>query len=152
MYKYIFIISLFLFVNDKTYSYPVGKGLSCFANSKERSFDHKIFRGLFFESEKSVRVVSFKNKNNSLKIISKQTHYKISDDQIKFKIKFIWYGSISFEDFILDRNTLMLEHVSKNNQNKLSCEILSGNFMHEMNQIKSSFQLNYDQELKKNKI
>ena len=61
-------------------------------------------------------------------------------------------NNISFEDFILDRNTLMLEHVSKNNQNKLSCEILSGNFMHEMNQIKSSFQLNYDQELKKNKI
>ena len=141
----------FLIFSSETYANPLGKGLSCFVINKKPS-NYNIFRGLYFESEKFVRVVSIKNKNNSLKIISKQTHYKISDDLIKFKIKFIWYGDISFEDFELNRNTLKLMHTSKNEKNDLSCEVSSGDFMNEMNKLKKTFQFNYDQELKKNKI
>ena len=144
------LIFFLIFLNE-TYANPIGKGLSCFVVDKKPS-DYNVFRGLYFESEKFVRVVSIKNKNNSLKIISKQTHYKISDDLIKFKIKFIWYGNISFENFELNRNTLKLIHTSKNEKKDLSCEVSSGDFMNEMNKLKSTFQLNYDQELKKNKI
>ena len=75
-------------------SRPVGKGLSCSPEENSLNQNYESFRGLYFESDNSVRVVSFKRKNNSLKIISKLTPYKISENFVKFKIKFIWYGDI----------------------------------------------------------
>ena len=96
--------------------------------------------------------MSFKNKNNSLKVISKQTPYKISKDQINFKIKFIWYGDISFEYFMLNRNNLDLTHNFKNYEHNLECEIITNEFMSEMNSIKTEFQNTFDDKLKSNNI
>ena len=126
---------------------PIGKGLYC--NEELLDFTNfENFRGIFFESNDLVRVVGFKNKNNSLKIISKTTPYKISDEKIKFKIKFIWYGNISFENFSLKRQNLELSHTSNNKILKMKCEIVKGNFMSQMNNLKLKFQsiliLNYN--------
>ena len=96
------IYFLFLiFLSFESYGSPVGKGLACQINEKLEFSSYQNFKGIFFETDKSVRVVSFKMKNNSLKVISKQTPYKILQDKIDFKIKFIWYGNISFEKYIL---------------------------------------------------
>ncbi len=152
MKKKIILILFCLLINNETFSSPVGKGLSCYSKNIINEYQYEKFRGIYFESTKSVRVVSFKNKNNSLQIISKQTPYKISDDKINFKIKFIWYGNISFENFILNRKTLDLNHELKSKQYNLECSFLSDDFMKEMSKIKSKFQVHFDNELKSNKI
>ena len=130
---------------------PIGKGLACQNNDKLESSVYQKFKGLFFETNKSVRVVSFKMKNNSLKVISKQTHYKISKDKIDFKIKFIWYGNISFEKYSLDRQSLVMNYENNNDIIDLKCRIVNKNFMKEMNEIKSYFQMNNTNNIEINK-
>ena len=112
--KILFIASLNFLVFFELQSRPVGKGLSCFPEKNSVNNNYESFRGLYFESDNSIRVVSFKSKNKSLKIISKLTPYKISENFIKFKIKFIWYGDISFEEFTLRRKDLELNHEINN--------------------------------------
>ena len=68
-YVLIFSNTIFIFSN-KVNSSPIGKGLSCKPVDQINFSNFDVFRGLFFESNKSVRVVSFKSKNSSLKIIS----------------------------------------------------------------------------------
>ena len=151
-FRNILFLFILCFIFNQSSSSPVGKGLSCFVNNKIDHSNFKSFRGLFFESDKSVRVVSFKIKNNSLKIISKQTPYKTSNEKIRFKIKFIWYGNISFEDFVLDRDTLSINHEFEGRTNKLNCEILTDDFMSAMNKLKLNFQINFESKLKSKKI
>ena len=150
--KIFFITSFNFLVLSELQSKPVGKGLSCFSEEDSINDNYESFRGLYFESDNSIRVVSFKSKNKSLKIISKLTPYKISENFVKFKIKFIWYGDISFEEFTLARKNLELNH-EKNNKNKvLKCKILDGEFMPEMIELKNFFQLKFDDDLNSNKI
>ena len=149
--KIFFITCLNLFVLSELQSRPVGKGLSCFPED-DLVNNYELFRGLYFESDNSIRVVSFKSKNNSLKIISKLTPYKISENFVKFKIKFIWYGDISFEEFTLRRKDLELNHEINNKNRVLKCKILDGEFMPEMIELKNLFQLKFDDGLKSNKI
>ena len=141
-----------LLVLSELQSKPVGKGLSCFSEEDSVNNNHESFRGLYFESDNSIRVVSFKSKNKSLKIISKLTPYKISENSVKFKIKFIWYGDISFEEFTLRRRDLELNHEISNENRVLQCKILDGEFMPEMIELKNLFQLEFDDGLKSNKI
>ena len=149
--KIFFIVSLIFSVFFELQSRPVGKGLSCL--SEEDSVNnYESFRGLYFESDNSIRVVSFKSKNKSLKIISKLTPYKISENSVKFKIKFIWYGDISFEEFTLRRKDLELNHEINNENRVLKCKILDGEFMPEMIGLKNLFQLKFDDGLRSNKI
>ena len=149
--KIFFITSLNLLVLSDVQSRPVGKGLSCFPED-DLVNNYESFRGLYFESDNSIRVVSFKSKNKSLKIISKLTPYKISENSVKFKIKFIWYGDISFEEFTLRRKDLELNHEINNKNRVLKCKILDGEFMPEMIELKNLFQLKFDDGLKSNKI
>ena len=141
-----------LLVLSELQSKPVGKGLSCFSKEDSLNDNYESFRGLYFESDNSIRVVSFKSKNKSLKIISKLTPYKISENFVKFKIKFIWYGDISFEEFALGRKDLELNHEINNKNRVLKCKILDGEFMPEMIELKNFFQLKFDDGLKSNKI
>ena len=141
-----------LLVLSELQSKPVGKGLSCFSKEDSLNDNYESFRGLYFESDNSIRVVSFKSKNKSLKIISKLTPYKISENSVKFKIKFIWYGDISFEEFTLGRRDLELNHEINNINKILKCKILDGEFMPEMIELKNFFQLKFDDGLKSNKI
>ena len=150
--KIFFITSLNLLVFSELQSRPVGKGLSCFPEDDLANNNYESFRGLYFESDNSIRVVSFKSKNKSLKIISKLTPYKISENFVKFKIKFIWYGDISFEEFTLRRKNLELNHEINNNNRVLKCKILDGEFMPEMIELKNFFQVKFDDGLKSNKI
>ena len=149
--KIFFITCLNLFVLSELQSRPVGKGLSCFPED-DLVNNYELFRGLYFESDNSIRVVSFKSKNKSLKIISKLTPYKISENSVKFKIKFIWNGDISFEEFTLRRKDLELNHEINNKNRVLKCKILDGEFMPEMTELKNLFQLKFDDGLKSNKI
>ena len=150
----IFFITIFLnfLVHFELQSRPVGKGLSCFPADDLDNNNYESFRGLYFESDNSIRVVSFKSKNKSLKIISKLTPYKISEKSVKFKIKFIWYGDISFEEFTLRRKDLELSHEINNENRVLKCKILDDEFMPEMIELKNLFQLKFDDGLKSNKI
>ena len=150
--KIFFIASLIFSVFFELQSRPVGKGLSCFSAEDSVNNNYESFRGLYFESDNSIRVVSFKSKNNSLKIISKLTPYKISENSVKFKIKFIWYGDISFEEFTLRRKDLELSHEIDNENRVLKCKILDDEFMPEMIELKNLFQLKFDDGLKSNKI
>ena len=150
--KIFFIVSLNFVVFFELQSRPVGKGLSCFSEEESVNNNYESFRGLYFESDNSIRVVSFKSKNKSLKIISKLTPYKITENTVKFKIKFIWYGNISFEEFSLARKDLELNHEINNKNRVLKCKILDGEFMPEMNELKNFFQLKFDDGLKSNKI
>ena len=150
--KIFFITSFNFLVLSELQSKPVGKGLSCFSEEDSINDNYESFRGLYFESDNSIRVVSFKSKNKSLKIISKLTPYKISDKSVKFKIKFIWYGDISFEEFTLRRKDLELNHEINNKNIVLKCKILDGEFMPEMIELKNLFQLKFDDGLKSNKI
>ena len=67
------IIKIFLFASlnilvlSELQSKPIGKGLSCFSKEDSVNNNHESFRGLYFESDNSIRVVSFKSKNQSLK-------------------------------------------------------------------------------------
>ena len=149
--KIFFITCLNLLVLSELQSRPVGKGLSCFPED-DLVINYELFRGLYFESDNSIRVVSFKSKNKSLKIISKLTPYKISENFVKFKIKFIWYGDISFEEFTLRRKNLELNHEINNKNRVLKCKILDGEFMPEMIELKNFFQVKFDDGLKSNKI
>ena len=149
--KIFLFASLNLFVLSELQSRPVGKGLSCFPED-DLVNNYELFRGLYFESDNSIRVVSFKSKNKSLKIISKLTPYKISENSVKFKIKFIWYGDISFEEFTLGRSDLELNHQINNENRVLKCKILDGEFMPRMIELKNLFQLKFDDGLKSNKI
>ena len=150
--KIFFFASLNLLVFSELQSKPVGKGLSCFSQEDSVNNNYESFRGLYFESDNSIRVVSFKSKNKSLKIISKLTPYKISENFVKFKIKFIWYGDISFEEFTLSRKDLELNHEINNKNKVLKCKILDGEFMPEMIELKNFFQVKFDNGLKSNKI
>ena len=150
--KIFLFASLNLLVLSELQSKPVGKGLSCFSEEDSVNNNYESFRGLYFESDNSIRVVSFKSKNKSLKIISKLTPYKISDNFVKFKIKFIWYGDISFEEFTLSRKDLELNHEINNKNEVLKCKILDGEFMPEMIELKNFFQVKFDDGLKSNKI
>ena len=150
--KIFFITSFNFLVLSELQSKPVGKGLSCFSEEDSVNNNYESFRGLYFESDNSIRVVSFKSKNKSLKIISKLTPYKISDNFVKFKIKFIWYGDISFEEFTLSRKDLELNHEINNKNKVLKCKILDGEFMPEMIELKNFFQSKFDNGLKSNKI
>ena len=150
--KIFLFASLNLLVLSELQSTPVGKSLSCFSKEDSVNNNHESFRGLYFESDNSIRVVSFKSKNKSLKIISKLTPYKITENFVKFKIKFIWYGDISFEEFTLGRKDLELNHEINNENRVLKCKILDGEFMPEMIQLKNLFQLKFDDGLKSNKI
>ena len=123
----------------KVYSNPTGKSLSCSSIVKE-NLNYKNYKGISFETEKSVRVVTFKMKNNQLKVISKLTPYKVDNNNISFKIKFIWYGNIFFEEFNLNRESLYLINTSKGKVSKLKCDIVEGNFMHTMNKKKEEYQ------------
>ena len=137
------IYFLFLiFLSFESYGSPVGKGLACQNNEKLEFSSYQNFKGIFFETDKSVRVVSFKMKNNSLKVISKQTPYKILQDKIDFKIKFIWYGNISFEKYILNRESLIVNYEKNQNKFDLKCRIVKNDFMKEMNELRSYFQIN----------
>ena len=149
--KIFFITCLNLLVLSELQSRPVGKGLSCFPED-DLVNNYELFRGLYFESDNSIRVVSFKSKNKSLKIISKLTPYKISENSVKFKIKFIWYGDISFEEFTLGRKDLELNHEINNENRVLKCKILDGEFMPEMIELKNFFQMKFNDGLKSNKI
>ena len=149
--KIFFITCLNFLVLSELQGRPVGKGLSCFPED-DLVNNYELFRGLYFESDNSIRVVSFKSKNKSLKIISKLTPYKISENSVKFKIKFIWYGDISFEEFTLRRKDLELNHEINNKNRVLKCKILDGEFMPEMIELKNLFQLKFDDDLKSNKI
>ena len=147
-----FITFLNFLMLSELQSKPVGKGLSCFSEEDSVNNNYESFRGLYFESDNSIRVVSFKSKNKSLKIISKLTPYKISENSVKFKIKFIWYGDISFEEFTLGRRDLELNHEINNENRILKCKILDREFMPEMIKLKNLFQLKFDDGLKSNKI
>ena len=150
--KIFFFTILILFILSELQSKPVGKGLSCFSEEDSVNNNYESFRGLYFESDNSIRVVSFKSKNKSLKIISKLTPYKISEKSVKFKIKFIWYGDISFEEFTLGRRDLELNHEINNKNRVLKCKILDSEFMPEMIKLKNFFQVKFDDGLKSNKI
>ena len=150
--KIFFITSFNFLVLSELQSKPVGKGLSCFSKEDSDNNNYESFRGLYFESDNSIRVVSFKSKNKSLKIISKLTPFKISEKSVKFKIKFIWYGDISFEEFTLRRKDLELDHEINNENKVLKCKILDGEFMPEMIELKNLFQSKFDDGLKSNKI
>ena len=150
--KIFFITFLNFLMLSELQSKPVGKGLSCFSEEDSLNDNYESFRGLYFESDNSIRVVSFKSKNKSLKIISKLTPYKISENSVKFKIKFIWYGDISFEEFTLGRRDLELNHEINNENRILKCKILDREFMPEMIKLKNLFQLKFDDGLKSNKI
>ena len=150
--KIFFLASFNFLVLLELQSRPVGKGLSCFPEKDSVNNNYESFRGLYFESDDSIRVVSFKSKNKSLKIISKLTPYKISENVVKFKVKFIWYGDISFEEFTLGRKDLELNHEINNENRVLKCKILDDEFMPEMIELKNLFQLKFDDGLKSNKI
>tara|TARA_X000000950_G_scaffold266429_1_gene341914 strand:- start:946 stop:1416 length:471 start_codon:yes stop_codon:yes gene_type:complete len=132
---------------SNVYSNPTGKSLSCNSIYKENS-NYKNYKGISFETEKSVRVVTLKMKNNQLKVVSKLTPYKVKDNNILFKIKFIWYGNIFFEEFNLNRESLDLMNTSKNKVDKLKCDIVEGDFMHFMNKKKDIYQEIFEKKLR----
>lgn len=152
LFSIIFGMLIALFI-EKVFSNPTGKSLSCRSILKE-NINYKNYKGISFETEKSVRVVTLKMKNNQLKVVSKLTPYKINKNNIFFKVKFIWYGNIFFEEFNLNRENLNLVNTSKNKVSKLECDIVEGDFMQMMNKEKDSYQEILDKKLGKgnNKI
>lgn len=149
--KYLFIFLSSILICIEGQSSPVGKNLSCFMDNKTNE-NYLSFRGISFETDKSVRVASLKVKNNQLKVISKLTPYKLKKTIINFKIKFIWYGNIFFEDFSLDRTSLKLFHSKNKDINELSCKIVKGDFMSEMNKKRDELQKVLDKSLNDKKI
>ena len=141
---------LILSSSSKVYTNPTGNSLSCSSTIKE-NLNYKSYKGISFETEKSVRVVTFKMKNNQLKVVSKLTPYKLNNNNIFFKIKFIWYGNIFFEEFNLNRESLDLINTSKGKVNKLQCNIVKGEFMKVMNKKKDEYQDIFEERSKKGK-
>ena len=129
----------FLLSSSKVFSNPTGKSLSCNSIVK-KNYNYKNYKGISFETEKSVRVVTLKMKNNQLKVVSKLTPYKVKNNNIFFKIKFIWYGNIFFEEFNLNRESLDLINTSKNKVSRLKCDIVEGDFMRLMKEKKDIYQ------------
>ena len=148
-YLFIFLFSITIWTESK--SSPVGKNLSCTVDDITNK-NYLKFRGVSFETNKSVRVVSLNIKNNQLKVISKLTPYKLNKNMINFKIKFIWYGNIFFENFHLDRKNLKLFHSKNKERSELNCEIIKGDFMTEMNKKREKLQKLYNKDLDNNKI
>ena len=68
--------------------------------------NYESFRGLYFESDNSIRVVSFKVKINLLKLFQNLLLIKFLRISVKFKIKFIWYGDISLKNLLWEEETL----------------------------------------------
>ena len=97
-------------------------------------------------------MVTIKEKNNNLKIVSKQTPYSTGNEKIQFKIKFIWYGNIFFENFEIDRKTLTLNLSTNNQKEKFSCNILKIDFMKFINKKKEEYQKYLDEESFSNQI
>ena len=60
LFSIIFGISIILLIG-KSFSNPTGKSLSCNSVLKE-NLNYKSFKGISFETEKSVRVVTLKMK------------------------------------------------------------------------------------------
>ena len=148
---FVISVSIILLFEKKTTSSPVGKSLFCESeNSNKNSYNS--FRALKFETGKSVRVVTIKEKNNNLKIVSKQTPYSTGNEKIQFKIKFIWYGNIFFENFEIDRKTLTLNLSTNNQKEKFSCNILKIDFMKFINKKKEEYQKYLDEESFSNQI
>ena len=148
-YLFVFLLLILIFIEGQTS--PVCKNLYCFMDNTTNE-NYLKFRGISFETGKSVRVASLKVKNNQLKVISKLTPYKLKKTMINFKIKFIWYGNIFFEDFRLDRNTLKLFHSKNKDISELSCKIVKGDFMSEMNKKRDELQKILDKNLNNKKI
>ena len=119
-----FLITFILEIN--TISSPVGKALFCVSENR--------------------------NKNSNLKIVTKQTPYLTSKENIKFKIKFIWYGNIYFENFEIDRKTLSLNLSTNNQKEKFSCNILRIDFMKFINEKKDEYQEYLNEEVFSNQI
>ena len=139
------IIGIFFLISiSKTHANPTGKSVSCHSSLKE-NLNYKNYKGISFETERSVRVVTLKMKNNKLKVVSKLTPYKIKKNNIYFKIKFIWYGNIFFEEFNLNRDNLDLINNSKNQVRQLKCKVINGDFMAEMNKVKEKYQSIFQQ-------
>ena len=67
-----------------------------------------------------------------------------------FKLKFIWYGNIFFEEFYSIEN-LKLTNTSNIIKN-LHCKILENDFMFEMNKYKNNFQAIFDESVGKKKF
>ena len=149
--KYLFVFLSSIFICIESQSSPVGKNLSCFVDNMTNE-NYLKFRGISFETDKSVRVASLKVKNNQLKVISKLTPYKVKKNIINFKIKFIWYGNIFFENFRLDRTTLKLFHSKNKDLSELSCKIVKGDFMSEMNKMRGELQKVLDKNLNNKRI
>ena len=147
-----FVFFLITFILErKTISSPVGKALFCVSEISNKN-SYNSFRAFKFETGKSVRVVTIKEKNNNLKIVSKQTPYLTSKENIKFKIKFIWYGNIYFENFEIDRKTLSLNLSTNNQKEKFSCNILRIDFMKFINEKKDEYQEYLNEEVFSNQI
>ena len=145
------LISIIFLFERKTISSPVGKSIFCESeNSNKNSYNS--FRAFKFETGKSVRVVTIKEKNNNLKIVSKQTPFKTDNEKIKFKIKFIWYGDIYFEIFEIDRKTLTLNLLTNNQKETFSCDILRNDFMKFINKKKDEYQKYLNEEVFSNQI
>lgn len=145
--KLVFLIVFSFTLNVS--SNPSGKALGCFTEDGTIR-DYKDFKGIKFETDKSVRVASLKLKNNQLKLISKTTPYRIDDKIISFKLKSIWYGNIFFEEFNLIRKDLGLVYKSKNKVKKLKCEFISEDFMRYMGEKKDLYQELLDKKLQQN--
>ncbi len=92
LFNIIFVI-FFLLSSNKVFSNPTGKSLSCNSIVK-KNFNYKNYKGISFESEKSVRVVTLKMKNNQLKVVSKLTPYKINKNNIFLKLNL--FGTVIF--------------------------------------------------------
>ena len=76
------IIGIFFLISiSKTHANPTGKSVSCHSTLKE-NLNYKNYKGISFETDKSVRVVTLKMKNNKLKVVSKLTPYKIKKKKI----------------------------------------------------------------------
>ena len=144
-----FLITFILEIN--TISSPVGKALFCVSENRNKN-SYNSFRAFKFETGKSVRVVTIKEKNNNLKIVTKQTPYLTSKENIKFKIKFIWYGNIYFENFEIDRKALTLNLSTNNQKEKFSCNILRIDFMKFINEKKDEYQEYFNEEVFSNQI
>ena len=84
----------FLLSSNKVFSNPTGKSLSCNSIVK-KNLNYKNYKGISFESEKSVRVVTLKMKNNQLKVVSKLTPYKINKNNNIF-LKLNLFGTVIF--------------------------------------------------------
>ena len=145
------LVSILFIFETKSISSPVGKALFCESEIMNKN-SYNSFRAFKFETGKSVRVVTIKEKNNNLKIVSKQTPYLTGNEKILFKIKFIWYGNIYFENFEIHRKTLILNLLTNNQKERFTCNILRNDFMKFINKKKDEYQEYLNEEVFSNQI